>query len=207
MQQNSIERRARILAELKEEGLTIGECITAFAVSNEDPYVRKARELIIGGDDHEIDDKTTTSVGDDGAWVLSWLWVSSEEAGVLPYADLLEHVLDKARAYLQDEGQEDSNPLSLDIYADWLEALLVNFSDEIDGIEEEQLKPGAIPGAITWVDEAGGTHRFLPSDAIGKLVATARQGCLSTELTNQADEFCRQFGNKVDAILTDIQIA
>ena len=66
-----VQRRAEALERLKAEGLTIGECITALAVPNDDPYVREARNLIVGDDDVEIDDHTVTSPAEDGAWVLS----------------------------------------------------------------------------------------------------------------------------------------
>ena len=47
---------------------------------HDDPFVRKARELVGGGDDVVIDAATRTSVGKDGAWVLAWVWVSNDEA-------------------------------------------------------------------------------------------------------------------------------
>lgn len=75
--------RARAQLEaLKAGGLTFADCTRAFAVPNDDPYVVAARDMILGDDDTEIDDETVTSVGDDGAWVLSWLWVSNSDAGV-----------------------------------------------------------------------------------------------------------------------------
>lgn len=57
---------ADVLASLKDDGLTIGECITALSVPNDDPFVAQARNLVFGMDDMEIDDNTTTSVGDGG---------------------------------------------------------------------------------------------------------------------------------------------
>lgn len=75
--------RARAQLEaLKADGLTFMDCERAFAVPNDDPYVVKAREMILGDDDTEIDDETVTSVGDNGAWVLSWIWVSNSAAGI-----------------------------------------------------------------------------------------------------------------------------
>lgn len=77
-----VQRRAEALERLKAEGLTIGECVTALAVPNDDPYVSEARKLVEGDDDVEIDEHTVTAVADDGAWVLSWLWVSKYEVGL-----------------------------------------------------------------------------------------------------------------------------
>lgn len=81
-------------------GLTIGECIRAFAVPGDDPYVSAARATIDADDDTEIDDHTTTSVGDGGAWVLAWLWISDAQAGVLSHSAMLEEVLLHARKAL-----------------------------------------------------------------------------------------------------------
>lgn len=81
-----VQRRAKALEALKADGLTIGECITALAVPDDDPYVREARNLI-ADDDVEIDDHTVIAVVGDGAWVLSWLWVSKEEAGPAAISD------------------------------------------------------------------------------------------------------------------------
>lgn len=78
----SAEQRAHMLAALRAAGLTIGECIQALAVPDDDPYVAAARAESLGDGDVEIDDWTTTSVGEDGAWVLAWLWVSNELAGI-----------------------------------------------------------------------------------------------------------------------------
>ena len=73
---------AEILKMLKTQGLTIADCITAFGASPDDLHVKAARENILGDDDVEIDDITTISEADDGAWVLAWLWVSNIEAGI-----------------------------------------------------------------------------------------------------------------------------
>ena len=79
---NPVSQRPKVLEALKADGLSIGECITALAVPNDDPYIKKARSLVASGDDVQIDDDTTISVGEEGAWVLCWLWVSNEEAGI-----------------------------------------------------------------------------------------------------------------------------
>lgn len=52
------------------------------AAPEDDPYIRAARHLIEGDDTLAIDKRTLASVGDDGAWVLAWLYVSDEEAGI-----------------------------------------------------------------------------------------------------------------------------
>lgn len=79
---DSAQHRAKVLESLRADGLTIGECVRTLTVPNDDPYVCAARAQILGDDDVEIDDSTTTSVGEDGAWVLAWLWISDDQAGI-----------------------------------------------------------------------------------------------------------------------------
>lgn len=192
----SANARSTQLAELKENGLTIGECITAFAVPNDDPYVKGARSLILGGDDIEIDDNTTTSVGEDGAWVLNWLWVSNEEAGILTNTGILETVWEYACKRMSDE---QGLKMPHNIAADWLQDLVQNFSDEIDGIENEVLR--GLPAPITWLDVDGSEFRFMPSDALSQLRLLARGNGLPDDISDKAEQFCIRYGNKLDAIL------
>lgn len=208
------DRRSEALAALKAEGLTIGECIRALASPEDDPYIRKARQLIEGDDDVEIDEESVASCGDGGAWVLTWTWVSDEEAGILRYSDLFEKVLERARRFLSGyersehclpaEQKLDAETRALRTHqADWLEDLISNFSDELDGIETEV--PKREPGPIVWDDGDGNLIRFMPSDALCQLLSLARRRGLSIELSNQAEKFCLRYGNKLDAILTVLQ--
>lgn len=197
--------RAMTLKRMKDEGLTLAECISAFAASNDDPYVIAARQLVAGGDDVTIDDITTTSPADDGAWVLSWLWVSNEEAGLLAPADMLEQVFNEASAVLDGGSMLDDETLQLRrVQLDWLEDLITNYADELDEIATET--PKGPPGPIVWEDEQNRKWRFMPSDALTQLRLLARQGDLSDKLSDQAEAYISQYGNKLDAILTVIQI-
>lgn len=74
--------RAPVLEAMKQAGLSYQDCLPVFAAAEDDPYVEAARQLIAGDDDLSIDDRTITSESDEGAWVLGWIWVSDEEAGV-----------------------------------------------------------------------------------------------------------------------------
>ena len=197
-------RRCEALTALKAEGLSIGECIRALASPDDDLFIRKARQLLEGDDDVDIDEQSISAPGEGGAWVLTWTWVSNEEAGVLPYADLLEKVLDHARLLLAGNHALDSETLVLRTHqADWLEDLITNYADELDGIETEILK--STPGPIVWDDGDGNLIRFMPSDALYQLLSLARRRGLSIELSNQAEKFCMRYGNKLDAILTVLQ--
>lgn len=197
--------RARALAALRADGLTIGECIKALAVPDDDPYVTAARALILGSDDIEIDDDTTISVGENGAWVLAWLWISDEEAGVLSNSAVLEQVLDHARRALAGSHGLDPDTAKLRaVQAGWLEEVLSNFADEIDEIAST--RPVSAPGAILWIDEQGRDALFMPSDALFHLLRLARSAGLPVPVAEQSERFRAQYGDTLDAILRVIQV-
>lgn len=190
------------LKALVEGGMTIGECIRAFAVSEDDPYVQRARSLIAGGDDIEIDDATTTSVGEDGAWVLSWLWVSNDEAGVRPTTEVWSLVL----RYTGDAPKDvlkSTTPAGAPfaVLVDWLDDLVMNYGDILDNIEQQPIK--GIPGPISWSLDGQNEKpvSFMASDALNQLRLLARQGGLPDDAADQAEKFCIRYGNKLDAIL------
>lgn len=197
-----------VLVSMKDNGLEFGKCIAVFAAPHNDPYVTAARDLVDGEEDVEIDEFTVISDGDDGGvWVLSWLWVSDEEAGILPPAELLETVLDHARKALDDGKHGISTEAMKKLrnnQADWLEDLITNYADELDGIESEV--PKGLPGPISWADGDEEPVSFMPSDALNQLRQLARLGGLPDNLANQAEQFCVRYGNKLDAILSWIYV-
>lgn len=76
------EERTLQLATLVKAGLTLGECIAAFADPEDDPYVVAAHDMQRDGE-LEIDNPTVVSRGaPDGAYVMAWVWVSNADAGL-----------------------------------------------------------------------------------------------------------------------------
>ncbi len=192
---------SELAAEIRAEGWTIGDCIRALAVPNDDPYVVAARALIAGDDDQEIDDQTTTARGDGGAWVLSWLWIGNEKACVLSNAELWEQVLDHALQALDGDHGLDAQTLQRrQIQAAWLEALLTGFEEQFNDIAS--VRHASLPRAITWCDRHGHTERFMPSDALAHLRGLARKAGLPDDLADQSERFCMRLGNTLDAALT-----
>lgn len=57
---------------------TFAECVERHCAAENNPYVAAAREIVGSDDEHEIDEKTVVSESDDGAWVMSWIWVPKE---------------------------------------------------------------------------------------------------------------------------------
>lgn len=197
--------QTRLLGALRAGGLTIGGCIRAFAVPNDDPYVSAARAEIQADDDVEIDDHTTTSVGDGGAWVLAWLWISDEQAGVLSHSAMLEEVLVHARKALTGAHGLDAETAKLrESQTDWLEDLLSNHADEVDDIASA--RPASEPGAILWVDEEGRDVLFVSSEALLHLLALARQAGLKARVVEHCERFCAQHGSTLDAVLTVVRL-
>ncbi|WP_295401708.1 hypothetical protein [uncultured Thiocystis sp.] len=115
------------------------------------------------------------------------------------HAERLESVLVKAREYLFP-----TSPGIDGIYADWLENLIINQSDALDTIETD--RPKNAPGPIVWVDADKRRFSFMASDALFRLVLLARAAGLSTPETEEAQAFCARYGNKLDALLTTVQV-
>lgn len=195
------------LAQLKAAGLTFADCTRAFAEPNDSPFVVKAREQLLGDDELEIDDDTVIAPSDEGAFVMCWTHVSREAAGILPNSEVLELVWDKSTDWLAANAR--TLPLQeqslLDSQTDWLEDLIGNFADELDGIAS--VVPKGAPGPIVWVGMDNESYTFLPSDALKRLIDLARQGGLDPQQVKAAEDFNSKFGQKLDAILTVVQTA
>ncbi|MBK5966765.1 hypothetical protein CCR95_22475 [Thiocystis minor] len=114
-------------------------------------------------------------------------------------AELLENVLVKAR-----ESLRSTSPVSDGIYADWLENLIINQMDVLDALASAT--PKNAPGPIVWVEADKRRFSFMASDALFRLVLLARAAGLSTPETEEAQAFCARYGNKLDAMLTTVQV-
>jgi len=200
------EARMQALKTLIASGLTFSECVRAFGEDENDPHVAAALGKVREGE-LEVDVPAVVSRGaDDGAYVMAWVWVSNEAAGVLQHSEVLETMLDHARSFLDGPHALDADTTKLrTVQADWLEELLSNYSDELDAIENEQIKRP--PGSIAWMTESGEAVRFMPSDAISQLRLLARLGGLTDELANQAEQFCLRYGDKLDAVVAALPTA
>jgi len=198
----------KILSVMKSRGAEFDSCIQVFGVdANSDPYSKKACEYLLGGDDHEVDEKTVISHSDGGAWVMSWLYITNEEAGVFPYAELLESLLDHAAPSIKNgfDSVGGKQP-PLNIYADWLEDLITNYADELDQIET--CTPTGEGREISWEDaESLRIFRFYPSKAVEALLQVAFNNGLPESQRQQVETFLTKHGSTLDAVLTVIQTA
>lgn len=74
------------LADLKEKGLQFSDVVALFGVGPDNPYVAAARASA-QKDQMETDEVSVISVApgrmDPGAYVMSWRWISDEQAGIV----------------------------------------------------------------------------------------------------------------------------
>ena len=71
------------LGTLVSNGLTFSDCIGVFGVDKQtNPYAKAAADEYLIDGAIEIDDMTVLSDSDGGNYVMAWVWVSDEDAGV-----------------------------------------------------------------------------------------------------------------------------
>lgn len=197
--------RARGLEALRRDGLTIGECIRAFAAPDDDPYVAAAREAVDSNDDVRLDEPTATARAEGGAWVLSWRWISDRQAGVLSHSEMLEEVWRRAGALLTGtHGLDDDTAWLRNNQVLWLDAVSTRFSQEIDGIEAARSGEGS--GQVVWVDERRCELRFVPSEAVLQLLGLARRAGLKRHVAEHCARFCSLHGRALDALLASVPL-
>lgn len=182
------------LAALKQAGLTFSQVVEVFGVGDADPYVKAARDLTVEGG-VEVDDLAIVSLSENGAYVSAWLWVGSDDAGLMEYPALWELVLDHAREVLDDDNDLDEATEDLrECQADWLDNLVSEHSEDFASIEDAT--PVGEPRTVTWLDA-----EFLPSEALRQILGLARTGGLEDKAAEQAEAFCAKYGSKLDTIV------
>lgn len=72
--------------DLNHKGLEFGDVVNLLGDGADDPYVAAAHEHRLQQEGTlEVDPKAVVSRGsDDGAYVMAWLWISNEDAGIAP---------------------------------------------------------------------------------------------------------------------------
>lgn len=186
--------KAVVIDALKANGFCFSDFVAPFGDTEESsPFVKAAREAVARKEGSlEVDEPTIVSDGDkNGSYVMGWIWVSNEEAGILPNSEVLER--------LHDSLDVTDNE-SFNAYLAWLEETLTNFADEIDEIESEEVGAGE-PDQIQWEHE-GEVYTFHPSDALKELLAaTERMESLDADDAARVKAFIEQYGSKLDRVL------
>lgn len=70
------------LAQLVIEGLTLTECLNAFANKEDDPFYLAAVQHSNRDGDCEIHFPPVVAESEEGAYVLAWVWASNNDAGI-----------------------------------------------------------------------------------------------------------------------------
>ena len=79
----AVEQIEQLIQSLNHHGLEFGEVVNLIGVDEDNPYVAAAHEhRLLSEGTLEVDPKTITRESDEGAYVMAWLWVSNEDAGV-----------------------------------------------------------------------------------------------------------------------------
>lgn len=189
-----------VIDALVANGFEFSDFVAPFGDdADSSPYVKAAREQVASQEGSlEVDEPTIVSQGDDdGAYVMGWIWVSNEEAGILPHSETLE------RLYGSLDETDDER---FNAYLGWLEETLGNFADEIDEIESEEVGPGE-PDQIHWGYE-GKVHTFHPSEALEALLAEAiEKSLMSEDDAERVEMFIDLYGSKLDHALRATSLA
>lgn len=185
------------LNELKKRGLKFSDCVEAFGVDHSNAYAKAAAEQCTVDGEVEVDDPTVLSQSENGSYVMAWVWVSNEDAGILTNSGVLEAMLVPIQELFESGDAEDNQQnKQLNVYALWLEEVILNFSDELDGLDGMAIK-GTSEG-IDWVHSDGSEHRFKPSEAIESLNAAASTFGVEKTVTDKVSEFLRLNGEKLN---------
>jgi hypothetical protein len=161
---------AEVLELVKSSGLTIHDYLSVISAPSDDPYLVAARRKCEKIADIAIDEKTVTSVHSAGAWVLSWLFVSREEASKLPVSVILEDAATSATKALV--RKKPTTAVDLREKVTWLTELVMNFPDELDAMNLDVDASDGNRHEILWPT----IKPFRASMAIAEILDYAKDG-------------------------------
>lgn len=189
-----------VIEALKRNHFQFGDFVAPFGVDAESsPYVKAAKERLSSEEGSlEVDEPTIVSESSDGgAYVMAWLWIGDDEAGIQHHSASLERLLD----VLAEQDDERTNA-----HCDWLGDTIANFADEIDEIDAEEVAAREAQ-PVVWGYE-GKDHSFFPSEALSNLLTVAKEheGELSSDEISSIESFIEQFGDKLNRILRTVEL-
>lgn len=130
-----------------------------------------------------------------GAMVMAWLDISDDSARVSEVSACMERML---------ECVSPKPGTILDVYSQWLEELLTNYSSELDDlantapITQEREK-------LAWSDpNHDDLVKFYPSDALTSLLAeSSKHEFMDASDADRVKAFIDSYGEKLDCILSN----
>lgn len=195
------------LSNLRNRGLTIKDCVAAFAVSiDENPYVAHAYETQQKGM-AEIDPKTPIIPDKQGAWVMCWRWVPKDEAGILDPYELLSMGVKCARTGLEKEagtvsGMALRRHQKHAIYADWAAKVLPAVAEKLNRIDELE-KSFREPKKIAVILPPDQEIIFTPAQALSTLMSLGLIGGLPFERHIEAQQLITDFGHEINCLIDE----
>lgn len=188
------------LQRLKAAGLRFSDILNVYGDDESDPYVRAAKANAEDGA-IEVDTPAVVSRGAaNGAYVLAWMWVDDDEAGVRRISTVLEDVCEIVIQQLDCRRAPTSDvTMRLRAYARWLEQVLRLNSWDIDDVANATVADA--PASVSWTDEGGNVWSFCASDAISQLRLAAKGFELEDQVSDQIEQYLAKYGNKLDSVL------
>lgn len=208
MSVNFTPEKEEIVQAVKASGLTFGEIITPFQEDESNPYVKAAIEKNEAGE-MEVDCPAVVSDGDDrGAYVLAWLWVTDEEAGIPHISEELSVVQSCISAHANELnklfGDNDSKGdiARLNAEALWLENVLEDYKTEIDQVEAKEMHGVSLPKVrYTHLDKE---EVIEPSKALKELLDIGAALSLSSEVKMRLHDFIENHGAILDEAVVEL---
>lgn len=188
---------AAVRAFLEANDLDFASCVQAFGIgSDKCPFVKAAQDLKAAEGELEVDDVAVVSEGDDdGAYVMTWTWVSFSDAGIGSAA--LEQLVSFVSTH---PSRATSVSHQLAVCIEWLQETLSNFSEELDDIASESpIRSEALP--IQWKTSSG-TYAIRPHESLRELLAVSRLLGFEEHAARAVEIYLDRYGDKLDLMLT-----
>jgi hypothetical protein len=186
------------LGEALQNHLTFGDIVEMFGVSSsDDPYAKAACQQASEGE-LEVDGMTVVSRGEDqGAYVMGWIWISNEEAGLKPNTELLVAALMVSQRHIKTMKSNVDRETLIRLFAilSWLDKLTSCYADELDLQQYEDIN---LP-APEWTNAQGVLVQEKPSTALASILDLADKGGFSSNDIESTRCVLRDLGSALDA--------
>ncbi len=181
------------LSQLRTQGLTFQDCVSQFAVpAYENPFVSKAREKQVKGQS-EVDEQAPILIEEKGAFVLSWMWISNREAGVIIISELVDHILTAAKNVLAqvktptESIVENYQHNQQRAYVMWLDSLTIEKKELLNTVEKVFV--GSNVPQVCEFTVAEQSFVFYPTQALMVLNSLALMGGFSLQHHLETQKF------------------
>lgn len=187
------------LSEALLKHLTFGDVVELFGVnSSDDRYAKAACEKTSDGE-FQVDDVTVVSCGDDpGAYVMCWVWVTNEEAGIKPATELLLTAILVSQRYIKEKPlvSNGNQARRHSAIMSWLDALTNQYSEQLDYQEYEDIDM-SVP---VWTNTQAEVVHEQPSVALDYVLNLVVSAGFPDREIEQAECLFEDLGKALDAV-------